>query len=201
MRIGWNESMNESSNSHSVDEAPVFQRDHRRMPALVPSRVRARRLALGLSQDDLAQLAGVSQSKVSRLEGGKLSLNAEEEHRVAKALQTDHATLSAPEGEITVERDEAPLPAAVAAIDPDEVSALEIALGRAFDPERHHPRDLEAVLKIVRGMHFKLRQDYDLVGAGRQWLDGAAALRREGVEVTSTSLLWRTHVERFPRRE
>lgn len=133
----------------------------------------------------------MSQSKLSRFERGEADLDDTAARRIAITLKTTLEALAVPEGEVALERDEPQLPKAVASIDPDEVSALELALGRAFDPDRHQPRDLEAVLRIVRGMHFRLREEYDLVAAARQWLDAGAALRKEGVEVTSTSILWR----------
>jgi transcriptional regulator with XRE-family HTH domain len=183
--------LNESSTPQSGGESPADLGHRRGVTKPVPARVRARRLALGLSQDELAAAANVSQSRLSRFERGEADLDDTAARRVAITLKTTLEALAAPEGEVALERDEPPLPRAVAAIDPDEVSALELALGRAFDPDRHQPRDLEAVLRIVRGMHFRLREEYDLVAAARQWLDAGSALRKEDVEVTSTSLLWR----------
>lgn len=66
--------------------------------------VRERRLALGLSQTKLAQLASVPRETVNRLEAGKVALpTSDARRRLAKALGVRHVDLLVAAGELLPE--------------------------------------------------------------------------------------------------
>lgn len=57
--------------------------------------IRTRRLALGLSQEELGLRIGADQAYVSRIEGGRINLTLDTVDALAKALETDAASLLA----------------------------------------------------------------------------------------------------------
>ncbi len=62
------------------------------------SAVRARRLTLGISQEELALRIGADQAYVSRVEAGAMNLTLETAEQIALALDTDIAALFAAGG-------------------------------------------------------------------------------------------------------
>jgi transcriptional regulator with XRE-family HTH domain len=62
------------------------------------SAVRARRLALGISQEELALRIGADQAYVSRVEAGAMNLTLETVQQLAVALETDAAVLFSADG-------------------------------------------------------------------------------------------------------
>ncbi|MDI5891106.1 helix-turn-helix domain-containing protein [Halomonas rhizosphaerae] len=59
----------------------------------VGERVRYRRRACGLSQDNLALLSGIDRSYVGRIERGEVNITVEKLYRIAKVLVCEPATL------------------------------------------------------------------------------------------------------------
>jgi len=57
--------------------------------------VRARRRVLGLSQEELGLRIGADQAYMSRIEGGRINLTLDTIDALAKALETDAASLLA----------------------------------------------------------------------------------------------------------
>ncbi|WP_367943372.1 helix-turn-helix transcriptional regulator [Aquamicrobium sp.] len=57
------------------------------------SAVRARRVALGISQEELALRIDADQAYVSRIEAGAMNVTLETAQQVADALETDVAAL------------------------------------------------------------------------------------------------------------
>jgi len=57
------------------------------LPESIGERIRRLRLAAGLSQRELARLAGVSQSLIAKIEGGKVNPRVETLERIMRALQ------------------------------------------------------------------------------------------------------------------
>lgn len=58
---------------------------------MIGERIRSRRLALGLTQQDLAQRLGKDQSSVSRIERGQRTLSIDALQDIAAVLQFDPA--------------------------------------------------------------------------------------------------------------
>lgn len=83
-----------------------------------------------------------------------------------------------------------------------EGSPLERALGHAFDPKRHLPRDLRAVQDVLGADSFQLQDtELDLIEKARVWLDAAASLRRAGDPISAGTLLHRVTVGKTTRAE
>jgi transcriptional regulator with XRE-family HTH domain len=61
--------------------------------------VRARRAALGISQEELALRIGADQAYVSRIEAGRMNVTLETAEAIAAALEADVAALLAAPGE------------------------------------------------------------------------------------------------------
>lgn len=59
----------------------------------IGERIRYRRKARGLSQDDLALLSGIDRSYVGRIERGEVNITVEKLYRIATVLACDPATL------------------------------------------------------------------------------------------------------------
>ena len=62
------------------------------------SAVRAHRVALGISQEELALRIGADQAYVSRIEAGAMNVTLETAQQLAAALETDISALFAPAG-------------------------------------------------------------------------------------------------------
>lgn len=156
--------------------------------ATLAERVRRGREAMGWTQDQLVEAAGVSQSSVSRIESGETPDPREATLRkIAAALKTTSAQLRgdgpAPAPR-TVVYDAAPLVA------PDERdSPIEAAMLEAFDKTRHNFDDVTGVRRVFRETMQHQRLDGDLVGAARTYLDAAAHLRRNDIPVTAASMM------------
>jgi transcriptional regulator with XRE-family HTH domain len=60
---------------------------------LFGNRVRERRLALGLTQQELADRAGLHRSYIGQIELGRRNVTLKSAAKIAKALQTDIASL------------------------------------------------------------------------------------------------------------
>lgn len=164
-------------------------------PALVPERVRRLRQGLGFSQAGLAEVSGVSQSTISRIEKGTPhKVSGENERALAKALGT---TVDYLMGRTAEQGTHQPAPrahgprAGAVAEDLADGTPLERTLGIAFDATRHLLRDIAAVQKAVGEDTFQWQDADDAVNVdkARAWLDAAAALRRAGAKVTSGALL------------
>jgi transcriptional regulator with XRE-family HTH domain len=163
-------------------------------------RAKKRRLALGLTQLQVADRSGLSQESISRIEGGRLKgRQADTQEKLAGALGVSVDWLLGRGSEADVGTppqvtDGPPAPARPERVEPVDESPLEAALGEAFDKTKHALRDVVAVQKALRSFHQKQKDESDLVVAARAWLDAAAALRKEGTEVTLEALLWRVTV-------
>lgn len=64
-----------------------------RIKGLFGKRVRERRLALGLTQQELADRAGLHRSYIGQIELGKRNVTLKSAAKIAKALQVDVASL------------------------------------------------------------------------------------------------------------
>jgi len=65
----------------------------RDIKSLFGKRVRERRLALGLTQQELADRAGLHRSYIGEIELGKRNITLKSAVKIAKALQVDVTTL------------------------------------------------------------------------------------------------------------
>ena len=166
------------------------------------ARVRERRLALGLTQADLATRSGLSQEAISRLENGRIrGLMQPTQDALAGALGVSVEWLRGGDDVASGEpaRAVAARPAAVAtdALDEAAEDPLMRAASQAFDPRRHHLLvDANRVLALLNAVELRLLGSGELAEVARQWLDGASALRREGVAVTAENLLWKVTAAR-----
>ncbi len=165
-------------------------------------RVRQQRLAQGMTQADLAARSGLSQEAISRIENGKIKgLLQSTQGALATALGTTAEYLRG-----DTESSELPALALGAlsretVVERDEDDPLVVALGRAFDYTRHLVVDTHAVLETLRATDRRLVEGLDLDVAARAWLDAAAALRREGIPVTTQNVLVRVTAGRSPRAQ
>lgn len=180
------------------------------------SRVRRSRLALGLTQADLAQRSGISQEAISRIENGKIKgLMQSTQGALAAALGTTAAYLrgdpdsprGAGESHGAVRKRSGRVAAVHAGtdsggngtftdaretvLDREGDDPLVRSLGRAFDHTRHSVVDTHAVLETLWATDRRLVEGMDLDEAARAWLDAAAGLRREGIPVTTQNVLVR----------
>ncbi len=184
-------------------------------------RIRERRLALGLTQSDLATRSGLSQEAISRLENGRIrGLMQPTQDALALALDVsvswlrggaDHAppppatrlAPAAPASSITPPDAPASEPVAEPDGEPDDDAGdpLMHAVSRSFDARRHHLLvDANRVLDTLRAADRRLVADAELPDTTRAWLDAASGLRREGVAVTTENLLLRVTVHRAATR-
>jgi transcriptional regulator with XRE-family HTH domain len=83
------------------------------MPTTVGERIKRRRADLGLTQDQLAQKAGISKSFLSDLENGKRSIGAETLLDVGRAMSVSLDFLMTGEGSED-RRDDKEIPASLA---------------------------------------------------------------------------------------
>lgn len=157
------------------------------MSGINRERLRARREACGLDQQQLAECAGTTQPTVSRIERGE-SRGTKQLRAFARVLATSEDYL---EGLVD---DPGPIPAGEHDAPPQDPVAdaltLEDALGRSFDPTRHQLRDATAVEEALRDTR-GLRDSAEVLAAARLWLDCAAEMRTAGERVDPRSLLVR----------
>ncbi len=177
-------------------------------------RIRERRLALGLTQADLATRSGLSQEAISRLENGRIrGLMQPTQDALALALHVSVAWLrggddhAPPPPAPHVPTESIAEPVAPPAIEPDDApdddagDPLMHAVSRSFDARRHHLLvDANRVLDTLRAADRRLVADAELPDTTRAWLDAASSLRREGVAVTTENLLLRVTVHRAATR-
>jgi transcriptional regulator with XRE-family HTH domain len=165
------------------------------MSGIDKERLRARREACGLDQQQLAERAGTTQPTVSRIERGE-SRGTKQLRAFARVLATSEDYL---EGIVD---DPGPLPATDVDALPVQPTAnamtLEDALGRSFDPTRHQLRDATAVEEALRDTR-GLRDRDDILAAARLWLDCAAEMRASGERVDPRSLLVRVTLRSLAR--
>ena len=166
------------------------------------ARVRERRLALGLTQADLATRSGLSQEAISRLENGRIrGLMQPTQDALAGALGVSVEWLRGGDDVASGEPARAvparPAATATDALDEAAEDPLMRAASQAFDPRRHHLLvDANRVLALLNAVELRLLGAGELAEVARQWLDGASALRREGVAVTAENLLWKVTAAR-----
>ncbi|MDO9017851.1 MAG: helix-turn-helix transcriptional regulator [Deltaproteobacteria bacterium] len=163
------------------------------------ARVRERRLALGLTQADLATRSGLSQEAISRLENGRIrGLMQPTQDALAGALGVSVEWLRGGDDDAPGEPAPArPAATATEALDEAAEDPLMRAASQAFDPRRHHLLvDANRVLALLNAVELRLLGAGELAEVARQWLDGASALRREGVAVTAENLLWKVTAAR-----
>jgi transcriptional regulator with XRE-family HTH domain len=164
--------------------------------------VRERRLALGLTQADLATRSGLSQEAISRLENGRIrGLMQPTQDALAGALGVSVEWLRGGDDVASGEPARAvparPAATATDALDEAAEDPLMRAASQAFDPRRHHLLvDANRVLALLNAVELRLLGAGELAEVARQWLDGASALRREGVAVTAENLLWKVTAAR-----
>lgn len=154
------------------------------------ARLRERRVELNMTQAELARRSGISQEAISRIENGRIrGLMQPTQDALASALECGVSWLRGgdddPAGEPGGSEARGEMEIVL-----DETDPLVGATGRAFNPERHALLDVYAVLRALRETDRRLVEG-DLVAAARRWLDAAASLRREGIAVSSESLLMR----------
>ena len=154
---------------------------------------RALRVRAGLTQDQVAERAGLRRDEVTKVENGT---NHASSARVRGGLaQAFGLTLAELEGYLSgaVALEALPVPAAPStAAEPRterEPEGLGSVLWAAADRERHTLADLDAVRAILASEVNLNAREGDVVAAARAWLDGAAALRRKGQRVTAAALL------------
>jgi len=168
----------------------------------VAEKVKALRVALKLTQDELGERAGYPEngrvyvSKIERGDNKVSTIKAREQ--LAKGFGLTPDDLSAfLEDRMSVEEalrcvgrkgDKVDAPATIPAVD-DAQSAVEAALGQAFDAKVHTLRDLDAVRGSIRRIHKLEATEADFIEAARTWLDAAARLRRHGKTVDLEALL------------
>jgi transcriptional regulator with XRE-family HTH domain len=165
------------------------------------ARVKERRLALGLTQADLATRSGLSQEAISRLENGRIrGLMQPTQDALAEALGVSVEWVRGGDDEAPAQPSRAapPRPADPAdALDEAAEDPLMRAASQAFDPRRHHLLvDANRVLALLNAVELRLLGSGELADVARAWLDGASALRREGVAVTAENLLWKVTAAR-----
>ena len=167
------------------------------------ARVKERRLALGLTQADLATRSGLSQEAISRLENGRIrGLMQPTQDALAEALGVSVEWVRGGDDEAPAQPSrEAPSHRAEAhradALDEAAEDPLMRAASQAFDPRRHHLLvDANRVLGLLNAVELRLLGGGELADVARAWLDGASALRREGVAVTAENLLWKVTAAR-----
>lgn len=158
--------------------------------------MRERRLALGLTQADVAARSGLSQEAISRLESGRIrGLMQPTQDALAGALGVAAEWLRGGDEAPAAEGGARAAPARPGpADDPDDSAEdpLMRAASQAFDPRRHHLLvDANRVLALLGAVEVGLAGDGALAEVARAWLDAASALRREGVAVTAENLLWK----------
>ncbi len=164
------------------------------MSGINRDRLRARREACGLDQQQLAERAGTTQPTVSRIERGE-SRGTKQLRAFARVLATSEDYL---EGIVD---DPGPIPAAEPGAQPEptvDTLTLEDALGRSFDPARHQLRDATAVEEALRDTR-GLRHPDEILAAARLWLDCAAEMRTAGERVDPRSLLVRVTLRSLAR--
>lgn len=142
-------------------------------------RVRERRDALKLSQKELAALANVHQSQVSRTEGAGDPPSETARAKILAALAIAETSGPPPATDASGTVGRAGLAGTV----------LEIALGNAFSPERHLLRDAHAVQKEFERVALPQMTAQELRALASQWLDAAARLRMSGTPITATAIL------------
>ena len=165
------------------------------------ARVRARRLALGLTQADLATRSGLSQEAISRLENGRIrGLMQPTQDALAGALGVTVAWVRGDDEGAPPEPARAPAPPAPATADELDDAAEDPvmrAVSQAFDSRRHHLLvDANRVVALLGAVEGRVRAAAELAEVSRQWLDAASALRRAGAAVTAENLLWRVTAAR-----
>lgn len=141
---------------------------------------------MGLTQEMLAEKAGVQQSQVSALENGS-RIGDDSRERILAVLNMK------PDSTTTTVAGSTPTPSpgtgeGMATLREDGAELLELALGHAFDADRHMLRDANMVLSAFGQVKLPITSEVELRGLCRQWLDAAAELRGEGVPITSASL-------------
>lgn len=103
-------------------------------PTSLAEFVRERRLSMGLTQSDFAEVAGIKRAHLSQIENGRITLPAADLRRkLAKALGVSHIDLMIAAGELTPEEAQGADPFAPPT-DPNEAWAQEVwAMARAVD--------------------------------------------------------------------
>lgn len=163
-------------------------------------RVRALRVALGWTQEELGTRAGYASHPriyVSKIERGTNQLStwsARQQLAQGFGLPVE-ALLEYLDGRAELEptlarrAPEAPAPSPKPAAESHGPASLEVAAIQRFDAQRHTPEDLDAVRAVLRRAPAGVRWSGPLGDAAARWLDAAAALRAQGVEVTAEALL------------
>lgn len=156
-----------------------------------PSRVRARRKELRLTQAQLAERAGTTQASISRAESGdSLLLDDDQKKRLARALETTVDELCGDE-----------VPDDGPRLEPDEGDPFDAALTSAFSRGGYSFDDVFAVRSMLTTTVRRLASDGDLVGGAEHLLRAARSLRKEGRSVTIEALLSRAVFGRDARAE
>jgi transcriptional regulator with XRE-family HTH domain len=140
-------------------------------------RVRERRDKLKLSQKQLAALAGVHQSQVSRAEGAGEPPSDVSLAKIAAALAAVETSGGTAATGLAVARAGS------------MGTVLEVALGEAFDPARHLLRDAVAVQREFETVALPQMTVQELQQLCGQWLDAAARLRADGTPITAQAIV------------
>jgi len=143
-------------------------------------RIRQRRDALKLSQEELAAYAGVDQSQISRAESPKRPpVSRQMLDRILTALDA----LESSGGDAATAGT-----MGTAAKSNSSGTVLEMAIGRAFAHEKHLLRDAVAVQREFQHIALPQMTAQELQHLCGRWLDAAARLRTEGTPVTSEAI-------------
>lgn len=144
-------------------------------------RIRERRDALKMSQEELAAHAGVDQSQISRAESPRRPpISRRMLNRILTALET----LETSDGAAAT----AAGTMGTAAKSASSGTVLEMAIGRAFSHEKHLLRDAVAVHREFQHIVLPQMSAQELQTLCGHWLDAAARLRHEGTPVTSEAI-------------
>lgn len=144
--------------------------------------IRERREKLHLSQGELAELAGVFQSQVSLIEGNKKVSKATR----AKVLTALSVAETSPSKDANTEA--SPGDSEGMGTLGKTGSVLEIALGAAFDHQRHLLRDMTAVFDAFKSGALPQLSEPELRELCGQWLDASVKLRTEKTPVTAQTI-------------
>jgi transcriptional regulator with XRE-family HTH domain len=164
-------------------------------------RVRARRLALRMTQERLAEQVDLTQDAISKIETGKYRAQlARTQEGLAKALDTSLAYLRG-ESDDPTPGNRPGVPADTRStmaigFSPDE-GAIERALLDAFEKVAHTFTDVEAVRVALREVPEPLRTGRPLAVLARTLLDHAAGLRKQGQTATPVTLFWLAFAETY----
>jgi transcriptional regulator with XRE-family HTH domain len=143
----------------------------------------------GLTAHALSKKAGLAGGHVGLIITGKAGKRTAGKtlEQIAKAANVSLQWLATGQGtpDAAPQEPAAPVPVLAA----DQAGPLELALGRAFNWERHQLRDANAVMRALGNETDLARTDVITTKLGYDLLEEAASLRTKGMPVTAGALL------------